>query len=273
VEGTISSRLNNLGVVIDVSDARRVHDLYLEALREAERFGDAKLVRFMRGNLVPTLWLLGEWDDALAGANALIAECESGIPFILEGPTRQFRGYIELARGSRERALVDFTRSLAIARGHDGDPESLVPALARYAWALLQVGRVSEARAAFAEAIPLLERYPFSRPWTVPEVALDLGETSAVRTIFASLPPSAGHRAMLAVLDGEFELAGELYTEAGIPLFEAEARLRAAERLFAAGRTPEGEIELEKALTFYRSCDATLFVERGEALLAQEATG
>jgi hypothetical protein len=32
-----------------------------------------------------------------------------------------------------------------------------------------------------------------------------------------------------------------------------------------------GEVELEKALAFYRSVGATLFIDRGEALLARTA--
>jgi len=39
----------------------------------------------------------------------------------------------------------------------------------------------------------------------------------------------------------------------------------------AAGRRPESEVELEKALSFYRSVGATLFVKRGEQLLAKSA--
>ena len=111
------------------------------------------------------------------------------------------------------------------------DPETLIPALIRNAWADLQVRRVADARATLAEAIPLLRERPKARPWTLAEVAFELGETAEVREILASLPPSPGHRAMVAVLDGDFAAAAELYAEAGILLFEAEARLRAAEQL------------------------------------------
>jgi class 3 adenylate cyclase/tetratricopeptide (TPR) repeat protein len=263
--------LNNLGVVIDTTDGRRVQTLYRRAAREAERFGDQRILRFLRGNLVPTNWLLGEWDEALAAANVFIAECEDS-PHVLEGPTRQFRGHMELSRGNRDVALEDFTRALEFARQRaQDDPEALVPALTRYAWALLQVGRVREAQDLFTEAVPLLRRYPYARPWTVPEVAWDLGHASVVREVFDRSPPSTGHRAMVAVLDGDFSRAAELYAEADILLFEAEARLRAAEQLISAGHRSDGEIELGKALSFYRGCKATLFVERGEALLAKIA--
>ena len=80
------------------------------------------------------------------------------------------------------------------------------------------------------------KKYPHSRPWTVPQVAVDLGEAPAVRVIMAGLrSQSPGYRAMVAVLDMDFAEAAELYAEAQILLFEAEARLRAAEQLLAAG--------------------------------------
>ena len=104
-------------------------------------------------------------------------------------------------------------------------------------------------------------------------MAFDLGQTEPIREVLGRLSESPGQRAMLAVLDGNFEEAAEQYAAAGIRLFESEARLRAAERLFAAGRTAEAEAELERALAFYRPIGATLFVERGERLLAEAATG
>ena len=199
----------------------------------------------------------------LLTANDFIAECEQS-PHILEGPTRQFRGYIRLARGHRDEALADLRSSLERARENPNDPQTLVPALIRFAWASLQVGRGAEARAAFAEALPHLEKHPYSRPWTLPEVALELGEASTVREILAELSPSPGYAAMLAVLDREFEKASELYAEAGILLFEAEARLRTAEQLLAAGLRAEGEIELEKlSRSFARPGRSSSSVGRG----------
>jgi len=259
--------LNNLGVVIETIDLRRVQVLYREAMREAERFGDRRNLRFLRGNIIPTNWLLGEWDDALAAANDFIAECAES-PHILEGASRQIRGCIELARGQGDATLVDFRRGLEFAREAEGF-EGLIPSLLRIAWAYLQLGRVSDAQTAFAEVTPLLEKYPYARPWLLPEVAVQLGEASTVRKILEGLPPRPGYRAMVAVLDGADGEASKLYAEAGMLLFEAEARLRAAEQLFAAGRKDDADAELDKALSFYRSVGATLFIERGEALLAK----
>ena len=261
--------LNNLAVVLDTIDFRRCQAVQEAALHEAERFGDAQLALFLRGNLVAGDWILGAWDDALAVADELIAEWEHGTPNILEGATRQFRGFMRMARGFTDDAFDDFSRALVLGREAQRDPQAFAPALVRYAWACLRTGRVDEAHAHFVEAIPVMRRYPYTRPWTVSEVAVELGETAAVREILGGLPPTTGVRAMCAVLDGDFLAAADLYREAHVLLFEAEARLRAGEELAAAGELSEAEIQLEQALAFYRPVRATIFVERAEKVLAE----
>jgi len=77
---------------------------------------------------------------------------------------------------------------------------------------------------------------------------------------------------MLAVLDGDFATAAQGYAEASLLLFEAEARLRLGEQLVADGRPSEADDEITKALTFYGTAGATLFIEWGERLLAEAAT-
>jgi class 3 adenylate cyclase/tetratricopeptide (TPR) repeat protein len=271
----LAGALNNLSVVVDTFDTRRVLELGLETLREAERFGDANLMRFARANVVPSCWLLGQWDEAVARADDFIAECEQGSPHILDGPTRLVRACIGLARGNRDEALRDFRRALDLAREEPHDPDQLVPAFVRNAWAQLQLGRISDARELFADALSLLAEDPYVRPWMIAEVAFDLGQTSATRQFFAGprerFAASPGHRAMVAVLDGDFEAASKLYAEANMLLFEAEAQLRHAEQLFVSGESGVAAVQLEKALRFYRSVGATLFIERGEALLARTA--
>jgi tetratricopeptide (TPR) repeat protein len=263
----VAGALNNLAVVVDMIDLRRVAEIQHEALHEAERFGDAMLIRFLRGNLVAPHWILGDWDEALAVADEFIAECESS-PHVLESPSRMFRGYMRLARGRREDALADLRRGLELARDTPADPQNMAPALIRSAWGLLQVGQMAEAQADFAEALTHLRRDPYARPWAMAEVGVDVGEGAAIREILERLPESPGRSAMLAVTEERFADAAEHYAEAGILLFEAEARLRNAEQLIAAGKRRDGEPDLERALDFYRSIGATLFVERGEALLA-----
>ena len=265
--------MNNLTVFLDTTDMHRVDDLFREGRQEAERFGDASLLRFLRGNSVFVLWILGRWDEAVAIADDFIAESEKGSPTILEGPTRLLRGCIAVSCGAGERALPDFRRGLELAQGSAStDPETIVPALVRNAWAELRLGRHADARDTFATALVQLARFPNSRPWMLAEVAYELQETTVVRDVLLASSPAPGFEAMLAVLDGAFATAAERYAEAGLLLFEAEARLRLAERLAAEGRRIEAEAEVGRALDFYRPIGATLFVEWGERLLTEEAT-
>ncbi len=74
---------------------------------------------------------------------------------------------------------------------------------------------------------------------------------------------------MLAGAQGDLSRVGDLFTEFGALSGEALARLFGGEELIEAGRRAEGEAELEKALTFYRSVGATFFFQRGERLLAE----
>ena len=55
------------------------------------------------------------------------------------------------------------------------------------------------------------------------------------------------------------------------PPLEAWQRRSAGAQLIEAGRRAEGEVELQKALAFYRSVGATFFIQRAEALLAKSA--
>jgi tetratricopeptide (TPR) repeat protein len=265
--------MNNLTVFVDTSDMRRVESLFRDGRREAERLGDANLLRFLRGNSVFVLWILGEWDEALRVADEFIAECEQGLPNILEGPTRLLRGCIVVSRGDAETALPDLRRGLELARAGQDDPEVTVPALVRNTWADLRLGRIAEARERFAEALEHLVRHPHSRPWMLAEVAYELQETSVVRGVLRRASPSPGRDAMLAVVDGDFARAAEGYAEASLLLFEAEARLRLAEQLVAAGRRTEAEAEVEKALAFYEPIGATVFVEQCRSVLVEAATG
>ena len=65
----------------------------------------------------------------------------------------------------------------------------------------------------------------------------------------------------------DFAAAAEILERTGSKPAEAEARLRAAKQLVAAGRPAEADEQLQQALAFYRSVDATRFVRECEALL------
>jgi hypothetical protein len=59
-----------------------------------------------------------------------------------------------------------------------------------------------------------------------------------------------------------------MYRRIGSRVDEALARLRAAELL---GRGSEADVQLQKALAFWRSVGATRYIREGETLLAASA--
>ena len=74
---------------------------------------------------------------------------------------------------------------------------------------------------------------------------------------------------MLAGAEDDVARVAELYDSYGGLTFGAHAHLVAGERLLAIGRQEEGEAEVQRALDFFRSVDATPFVRKAETLLAK----
>jgi thioredoxin-like negative regulator of GroEL len=97
---------------------------------------------------------------------------------------------------------------------------------------------------------------------------LRLGLTDEVVDALASHPESPWTEAARAYLDHDFAGAAEILARTGAKPDEAEARLRAAERLVAEGRRSEADEELARALDFYRSVGATRYLREGNALRA-----
>ncbi len=83
----------------------------------------------------------GRWDEALAGADDFIAECEAGTPHYMESSARNVRAEIRVAQGDLTGALDDVDRSLLLAR-EAKDPQILIPSL-KGAARVLRVARPS----------------------------------------------------------------------------------------------------------------------------------
>jgi len=132
------------------------------------------------------------------------------------------------------------------------------------------LGRTDEARSFAREFVALLQELPDKPPAAgdITEFADELGLAAEMRELVEAAPPGRFQDAALAELDGDFERAAGIFADLGSLPDEADARLRAAEKLVDAGRRAEGEVELHKALDFYRSVGATFSIERAETLLA-----
>jgi tetratricopeptide (TPR) repeat protein len=237
----------------------------------AERFGDLDTLRFSRGDRIWTRWALGYWDEAGQAADQFIAECESS-PHYLESSAREIRAYLRLARGDRDGALEDYRRALELAR-QIKDLQTLLPALVGSARGLALLGRTDEAQALAREAVELAGEHVENAFifWVLNPVARQLGLREQVRALVEQAPETPWKEVALAGAGGDFSRAADLFAARGVPTHEAEARLCAAEELIEAGQRAEGEVELQKALAFYRKVGATRYIQQGEALLAASA--
>jgi tetratricopeptide (TPR) repeat protein len=203
-----------------------------EALRLADRFGDAPASRFSRAVLSQYRYRMGRWDESLEIIDGYLGEVAGAhyhVWLVLGA-----RGLIRLSRGDAG-GLEDSFRGIEAARA-SVDPIVVPAALELHARTLVLAGRHEEAGQAWDEALGLLE-------------------SGIVRAGF-DLP-------YLVVA------AAEVYEENGSPADEAEARLRAERSLLASGMREEAEDQLQKALAFYASVRAARFVRDAEDLLLQ----
>jgi tetratricopeptide (TPR) repeat protein len=266
---------NNLAVASFLAlDFPRATELFDEGRRIAERFGDGSGVRWLRAQQAAMAYILGRWDDSLRAADEFIAECEGGSSHYMETPIRRTRGSIRFARNDLEGALTDLRRGLALA--HEAkDPQSLLPTLSECVFVFEALGYQDEARGLVQEAVELVRTYPHAAAWGItPSIVLSTSVAGFERELREALqvaPAGLWKDVALASVDRDFVRAAEIWTEGGSRTWEAHSRLRAAEELIDTGRRAEGEVELQKALAFYRSVRATFFIGRAEALLAVSA--
>jgi tetratricopeptide (TPR) repeat protein len=240
-------------------------------LEFTERFGLGWQARWLRAELALDAYRLGDWQEALELAERVIADAQR-VPHYMEGPALAVRGMIRAARGDAAEARTDTMRSLEMAR-ETGEPQSFEPTLAGCAYVMAQLGSIDEARSLLTElGRAIVEgEDPVPEPWYMPEYALALRACEADRSSFETARQRAGHSAWFeaaaAYLDGEFERAADLMHDVGVLVYEAAARVAAADEYLAAGRRAEADAQLAAALAFYRSVDATALVSEAERLL------
>jgi class 3 adenylate cyclase len=265
---------NNVAVhAIFAFQLDRAGHLFDEALRIAERFGDATGARWLRAQVAVGALLSGRWDESLELMDAFIRECEAGSPHYMEGTVRRERGRIREGRGDPG-AIADLEFAVSHARAVN-DPQELLPALGAAVAAYDVRGETERANELARELIDLARSHPEDAGW-----ALSFGflhtraafeHDAELREILTRSPYPRWNELDLACLDHDFVRAADMWAEAGSPTEEARLRLRAAEELLEAGRRADGAEQLEKALDFYRSVRATFYVSLGEQLLAKTA--
>jgi class 3 adenylate cyclase/tetratricopeptide (TPR) repeat protein len=215
----------------------------------------------------------GRWHEAVRYAEELLAP-ES--PSVVTLPlVYDVRGLIRLARGESDGAAEDFTEVRSWAQSHE-DSSWVASISIDLARAALELGRRTEAVELVGQALAGRHEV-FARiedialvelAWLL--VELDLPR-DPVFEMARDWPWHPWHQVANLIANGEFAAAADRFAAFGTPLFEAYARLRAADRLISDGRRAEANAHLHKALAFYRSVGAIRYVGEGEALLAATA--
>jgi class 3 adenylate cyclase/tetratricopeptide (TPR) repeat protein len=234
-----------------------------ETLRLARHYGQHSFVRFIEGGAAAAnRYHAGEWDDALARADKVIAEVERGARIYQVAAMYAFRGLIRFARGDDEGAESD--AEVAVERVRPlGDVQALNPDLAMAAFLFVSVGNEQRADETVTEALESLRplRHLGFAVMEAPALAwaaLALGREAELVEVLEREPFKSGWlRAALAVASRDFRGAADICGEMGIKSWEAVLRLQTG-----------SEQDVRAALDFYRRVGATRYVREGEAMLA-----
>ncbi len=256
---------NNLAIVM--GDRRLAGRMRLleQAQALAERLGDTQTVRFYQAQLADELEDLGKWDEAMEIADGFIADCEAGSSHVQEAEVRQVRARIRFARGQVENAFADWEHGLTLAR-RLGHPTIMIGCLGRGAIMHADLGNIPEAQALADELLSHEDEAVSRAAQALAWVAARIGRDEELRAKFTAAPPAVERVADL-VLAGELATAVNRLAAAGSRSEEADTRVLAARQLVKEGRYGEANEQLEKALTFYRSVDATRLIQGAESLL------
>jgi class 3 adenylate cyclase/tetratricopeptide (TPR) repeat protein len=264
----------NLGSMLwNLGELARSSALSDEAAAVATRFGLAGLDRWLRGGSVLHMYALGRWGEALAGADQFLVDVEAGSPHYLASGCYLTRAHIRLGRDEVPPAIADAERALELARVAK-DPQNLDATLSAAAHLFHEIGMVERASALADEVLAKLParsglggtRELHMLAWTVS--ALGRG-----REFINALPrrDSKWVQAAAAFAAGNLRDAADICGEMGAVTEEAHDRLWLAESFVVQNRRAEADVQLQRALAFYRSVDATRYIRQGEALLAASA--
>ena len=266
---------NLASLTMSSGDYRRGVELWEEAWAIQERLLGGVTPRWDLAIQARLLFELGRWDEALERCVAFIAQSER-TPHYLQSQVLSVRARILMARGD-DGVLEDAGRIEALAR-QAGDPQLVIPVFATVLRMAADLHRQQEFEALIAELGRAVRANPDEAVWYMEVISLapdaeSLGLEGELRAAEAGASPSPWRDVLGAALNRDFAREVELLEHMGVVTHTAEARLRLAEAAIDSGRRAEGEAELQKALDFYRSVGATFFIERGQALLAEAATG
>jgi len=266
--------VNLASALIERGELSRGFELQAEGRRAAERFGFMAWQRHLCAERVVEDYWDGRWDVAERAAAKFVAESEAGSRHYMEPVCRLVQGRIRLARGHLP-AAADHARSVLESARRIEDPQMLNPALAFAAVVALRTGEVRTAKELANELLASLAEHEgalMGAEWPVDlaVVLAALGRGSELADLAAtSRMSNRWLEAATAFATGEPQRAADLYGQIGSLPDEAFSRLRAARHLLDTGRQAEGRAQLERALAFHRSVNASAYLREGELLVGR----
>ena len=254
--GNLASSLLDLG---RIAEARETLE---EAAAEAQRFGSIWYRDWLAPERASYMYYEGEWDQALRQIADLIADIEQGgLTSFMESANLSMRARIRLARGDAAGAVEDAERALAVARIAK-NPQLLHPALSGLAAVRTEIGDLEAASGLVDELFENWREHPIlaSAFWLI-EVAyalVPLGRGAELEEGLGRIKArSEWAEAARAYVSGELSAAADILARIGSKPDEAFARLRSG-----------NEVDVRRALEFYRSVGATRYLDEGESMLA-----
>jgi tetratricopeptide (TPR) repeat protein len=240
-------------------------------LEMAERFG--LLTGWDRSMLARFLWTCGRWEEAEGHFDDLLEANEA--PILQEPDLRALAAEFRLARDDIAGAASECERGLELLRGLQEDveaQETLRVLLVMQANIALAEGRRTVADELADAALAAIPTHVFGGAVELALLLRDLGRGGdALVELAMSRPADPWWQVTAAIARGQLEQAADRLAEMGAASAEAEVRLRAARELVSQGRRAEADVQLQKALAFYRSVGATRYIREAEALLAATA--
>src|SRR6476646_7033310 len=273
--GVLSRGYNSLAVAHQtLGDVHAAYEARLDGSRTAARLGPAE-TRWFDSVLPDHRYRLGEWQEALRGANEFLAAVEQGSPHYSAWQMYAVRAELRLAQGDPAGAIADADSALAAGRAV-ADPQAVYFVLPACAHVFGSAGEDARALPLAREFLEVLRtgvtlQFAVINLPIFAAAAHQLGLDDELEAALAGRARTPWTDAVGAYAAGDFASAAEILRRIGSKPDEADARLRAAERLFGEGRRAEADGQLQLALAFYRSVGATRYVRECEALLAATA--
>ena len=250
---------NRTALYILHGDLKKTREGEKETLRLARHYGQLGQVRFVEGGAAAgNSFHAGEWNDAFARADKVIADVQQGARVYQSPAMWAFRGLIRLARGDDQGAESDAEEAVVRARPV-GDAQAVIPDLGMAAFMFASVGNKRRADETVTEALegmrPLRHLgFAVMESPMLAWAALQLGREAEVIEAFARESfKSRWLRASIAIAHKDFRAAADILGDGSFKTLEAFFRLQAG--------------EYDRALEFYRRVGATRYVREAEDAL------